>query len=168
MPLTIREFHDDLAESFHRINAEWIEAMFSLEVNDRQLLENPREMIVDRGGEILFVEDSELGILGTCALLCIEPGVFELTKMGVLARSRGKKAGEFLLRAVLERAASLGARSLYLLTNKKCEAAIHLYEKVGFVHDAQILATYGPRYERCDVAMSFPLEDTASPASNRA
>ena len=44
---------------------------------------------------------------------------------------------------------------VYLLTNRKCEAAIHLYEKLGFVHDAEIMAKFGARYERCDVAMSY-------------
>jgi ribosomal protein S18 acetylase RimI-like enzyme len=48
--------------------------------------------------------------------------------------------------------------SLYLLTNRKCAAAIHLYEKLGFAHDASILDTDGKRYERCDVAMSYSLD----------
>ena len=44
---------------------------------------------------------------------------------------------------------------MYLLTNSKCAAAIHLYEKNGFEHDAEIMATYGARYERCNVAMRY-------------
>ena len=51
----------------------------------------------------------------------------------------------------------MGAEQLYLLTNRKCEAAIHLYEKAGFRHDAAIMARYGARYARCDVAMDYPL-----------
>ena len=47
------------------------------------------------------------------------------------------------------------ADPLYLLTNKKCAPAIHLYEKLGFQHDAEIMARYGARYERCDVALRF-------------
>src|SRR5450830_338422 len=80
---------------------------------------------------------------------------FELTKMGVRASARGLKVGEFLLRAVIDRALDIGAEPLYLLTNKKCEAAIHLYEKAGFEHDAAIMARYGARYERCNVAMRY-------------
>ena len=75
--------------------------------------------------------------------------------MGVAASARGLGAGAFLLEAVIARAAALGAAPLYLLTNKKCAAAIHLYEKLGFAHDAQIMAEYGGRYERCDVAMRY-------------
>lgn len=40
--------------------------------------------------------------------------------------------------------------------DQKCAAAIHLYEKLGFVHDAEIMRLFGARYERCDVAMSYP------------
>jgi ribosomal protein S18 acetylase RimI-like enzyme len=41
------------------------------------------------------------------------------------------------------------------LTNKRCAAAVHLYEKAGFVHDAEVMDTYGRRYERSDVAMRY-------------
>jgi DNA-binding MarR family transcriptional regulator/GNAT superfamily N-acetyltransferase len=154
--LTIRDFSDDLAEPFYRINAEWIEEMFALEDNDVRLLSNPRELIVDKGGVVLFAQTPDLGVVGTCAIMKMKDGWFELTKMGVSKAARGRKVGEFLLAQALERAAAMGvADRLYLLTNAKCAAAIHLYEKLGFVHDAEIMRLFGSRYERCDVAMSF-------------
>lgn len=153
--LTLHEFSDSLAHHFHDINAEWIEAMFRLEPTDREVLENPRSRIVEPGGCILFVEAPGLGIVGTCALQKTGPGAFELTKMGVRETARGLKAGEFLLGATIDRARAMGATKLYLLTNHICAAAIHLYEKLGFVHDAGIMADYGARYERCDVAMLY-------------
>jgi N-acetylglutamate synthase-like GNAT family acetyltransferase len=154
--LTIRPWSPDLAAAFHDINAQWIEAMFVLEDTDRLVLENPQSMIIDKGGDILFVEVAGLGVVGACALMpSKDANTFELTKMGVLDRARGLKAGEFLMAAVLERAREMSVETLFLLTNKKCAAAIHLYEKLGFVHDAGIMATYGARYERCDVAMLF-------------
>jgi DNA-binding MarR family transcriptional regulator/N-acetylglutamate synthase-like GNAT family acetyltransferase len=150
-----RDFSDDLAEAFHRINAEWIGEMFALEQNDIDLLSRPRELILDKGGVVLFAQTPELGVVGTCALMVSKDGWVELTKMGVLKSARGLKAGEFLLAKTLERAASLGMDKVYLLTNRKCAAAIHLYEKLGFVHDAEIMRLFGARYERCDVAMSY-------------
>lgn len=150
-----RDFSDDLAEAFYRINAEWIEDMFALEENDIALLSKPRELILDKGGAVLFAQTPELGVVGTCALMVSKDGWVELTKMGVLKSARGLKVGEFLLAKTLERAASLGMDKVYLLTNKKCAAAIHLYEKLGFVHDAEIMRLFGARYERCDVAMSY-------------
>lgn len=153
--LRLREYDDSLARHFHDINAEWIEAMFRLEQTDREVLENPRRRIVDPGGTILFVEAPGLGIVGTCALQKTGANAFELTKMGVRETARGLKAGEFLLEAMIARAQKMGAEKLYLLTNHACEAAIHLYEKLGFVHDAGIMAKYGARYDRCDVAMLY-------------
>lgn len=159
--LTLRTFDDSLARHFHDINAEWIEAMFALEPTDRDVLENPRERIIAPGGDILFVEAPGLGIVGTCALQRTGPGSFELTKMGVRETARGLKAGEFLLEAIIARAQELGATKLYLLTSHKCAAAIHLYQKLGFEHDAAIMAEYGARYQRCDVAMRYRAGDPA-------
>jgi N-acetylglutamate synthase-like GNAT family acetyltransferase len=153
--LIIREYSDDLARDFYKINAEWINTMFRLEPTDLDVLENPRERIVESGGTILFVEAPGLGIVGTCALQKTGEETFELTKMGVRGSARGLKAGEFLLAAIIDRAKTLGAETLYLLTNRRCEAAIHLYEKLGFEHDAEIMAKYGSRYERSDVAMRY-------------
>jgi len=151
--LRIREFSDELAHHFHDINTEWIDAMFQMEDADREVLNNPRARIVDGGGTILFVEAEGLGIVGTCALQKTGASSFELIKMGVRESARGLKAGEYLLAAMIERASALGADPLYLLTNARCEAAIHLYEKLGFQHDAEIMQRYGLRYARCNVAM---------------
>jgi GNAT superfamily N-acetyltransferase len=153
--LAIRPFSDDLAVHFRDINAEWIEAMFRLEDTDREVLEDPRGTIIDRGGDILFVEAAGLGIVGACALQKTGASSYELTKMGVRESARGMKAGEFLLAAVIGRARALGADPLYLLTNTRCAPAIHLYGKLGFRHDAGIMQRYGERYARCDVAMRY-------------
>lgn len=153
--ITIREFSDDLAQAFHDINAEWISAMFTLEATDREVLDDPRGRIIDGGGAILFAEVAGLGVVGTCALQKTGETSFELTKMGVTASARGLKAGEALLEATIARAMAMRADPLYLLTNTAAAAAIHLYEKLGFVHDAGIMALYGARYARCNVAMRY-------------
>lgn len=153
--LTLHEFSDELTTHFHDINAEWINQMFQLEETDREVLRNPRREIIDTGGVILFVEAEGLGIVGTCALQKSQGRGYELTKMGVRSTARGLKAGEFLLSAVIARAEKLGADPLYLLTSARCAAAIHLYQKLGFEHDADIMTRYGARYARCDVAMRY-------------
>lgn len=154
--LTVLDYSDDLAQAFHDINAEWISSMFALEENDIRLLEDPRGLIVDKGGAVLFARTPDLGVVGTCAIMRMKDGWFELTKMGVLEAARGRKVGEFLLAAAIERAKAMGVTDrLYLLTNRKCGPAIHLYEKLGFAHDAEIMDLFGSRYERCDVAMRY-------------
>lgn len=153
--LAVRDYTDDLAADFYAINAEWIESMFTLEAKDRQILSHPRESILDPGGFILFVESAALGVVGTCAVMKVEDGVFELTKMGVLERARGRKAGERVLQTALARAKAMNIETLFLLTSSKCVAAITLYEKLGFRHDPKILKKYGAAYARCDVAMRY-------------
>ena len=161
--LRLVEYDDRLAPDFDAITREWVTDMFTLEANDIKIIENPKSMILDRGGEILFVEASGLGIVGTCALMPVDGASFELTKMGVRATARGLKAGEFLLQRVLERARQMPIGELFLLTNTKCAAAVHLYEKAGFVHDADIMERYGKRYARCNVAMSYDLTTPLRP-----
>lgn len=151
----IRPFSDAVAPAFARINRQWIEAMYTLESVDRAQLADPAGEIIGPGGDVLFVEDPELGIVGTCGLLKTGEREFELIKMAVLPEARGRGAGEFLLRATIERAFALGAERLFLLSNSKSAAAIRMYERNGFVHDPEILARQGSEYARCDVAMRY-------------
>ena len=139
--------------------------MYRLEPADLDVLENPRERIIEKGGEIWFVEADGLGVVSTCALLKTGEGQYELGKMGVLEAARGRKAGEFLLREMIARVRALGAGRLYLLSNSKSAAAVHLYEKLGFRHDEGIMREFGARYERCNVAMLFPLSPNGAKAA---
>lgn len=159
LPLRLIDYCDDHAADFRAINVEWIEAMFALEPRDREVLDRPREHIIDAGGVILLAEHVSLGVIGTGALQPSGDGVFELTKMAVRGTARGLKAGEMLLRGLIDRAAGKGAREIFLLSNRKCAAAVHLYEKAGFVHDADIMREHGAEYARCDVAMRYRIVD---------
>jgi ribosomal protein S18 acetylase RimI-like enzyme len=153
--VTIKPFEPALAHHFEAINKQWINDMFVLETVDKQVLEDPQSHIIDKGGKIWFAEHPSLGIVGTCAFWNKGDNSFELTKMGVLKSARGLKVGEILLQHVLNEAQSLGIKKLFLLTNAKCESAIHLYEKNGFVHDKTIMQEYGQNYARCNVAMLY-------------
>jgi DNA-binding MarR family transcriptional regulator len=153
--LTILPWSPDRAQAFHDINAAWIEEMFRLEDHDREVLQNPQRYIIDRGGRILFAHSAGLGVVGACALMPTDDGALELTKMGVLASARGQKVGEFLLEATIACARSMQNDCLFLLTSTKCAPAIHLYEKLGFQHDSEIMARYGASYARCNVAMRY-------------
>lgn len=156
--LVIVEYEPSLAPFFYDINKEWISDMFVMEATDEAVLSDPDQYILSKGGVILFVRSGDGPIVGTGALMPVDDaGTFELTKMGVMSSSRGEKAGEFLLAALIKRAQDMGVRRLFLLTNSDCQAAIHLYEKLGFRHDKDIMATYGAKYKRCDVAMQFPV-----------
>lgn len=151
----ILEFSPELAKHFQSINNEWIVDMFKLESTDQEILDNPQDIVIAPGGKIYFARHPILGIVGTCALLKQAADRYELTKMGVLKSARGLKIGEALLAHVIQQADRMRINNLYLLTNKKCQAAIHLYEKVGFKHDSEVMENYGKKYQRCDVAMRY-------------
>ncbi|MFC4700425.1 GNAT family N-acetyltransferase [Glaciecola siphonariae] len=148
-------FTPALAPHFESINKIWIEQMFRLEDIDKRVLADPQKYIIDNGGYVFFARHRQMGVVGTCALLRSDAGSFELTKMGVTPNCRGLKVGERLLQYVIEQALNIPASKLYLLTNSKCEAAIHLYEKNGFYHDDETMQRYGKNYERCNVAMRY-------------
>lgn len=166
--LAIHRYRDDLAGDFARINRQWIETMYALEPVDEAQLANPRGLIVDPGGDILFAEDGALGVVGTCGLLKTGEREIELIKMAVDPRAQGRGIGEALLRAGVKRAFELGCDWLFLLTNQKSAAAIRLYERNGFVHDAELLATAGQEYARCDVAMRYAGQLNPERKSHRA
>lgn len=153
--IVMRNFSTELAHHFQSINQQWIEAMFKMEDIDKQVLSDPQKYIISPGGYIWFAEHPELGIVGTGALYKKGQGIFELTKMSVIQQARGLKIGELLLTHILKQARTIAFNQLFLLTNSKCEAAIHLYQKNGFVHDTQIMEKYGKAYQRCDVAMKL-------------
>jgi N-acetylglutamate synthase-like GNAT family acetyltransferase len=158
--IRIIDFDESLAHHFESINQQWIEDMFVLEDIDKQVLQNPQTLIIDKGGKIWFAEHSLHGVVGTCALLNKGEGAFELTKMGVMPGVRGLKVGEKLLKHVINQAMEKRVSLLFLLTNAKCEAAIHLYEKNGFLHDKNVMQTFGQSYERCNVAMKYEAEQS--------
>ena len=153
--LRFYNYTDSLAPYFDAINRQWITEMFVLEPIDEKVISDPATHIIAPGGHIWFAEHPDLGVVGTCALMKKSSGVFELTKMGVVGTSRGLKVGEALLHHVLSQAPSIAYNTLFLLTNRKCEAAIHLYEKLGFTHCPDIMQRFGAEYERCDVAMRY-------------
>jgi N-acetylglutamate synthase-like GNAT family acetyltransferase len=153
--IVFHSFTPELAHHFKSINQQWIEAMFVMEDIDMQVLNEPQKHIISAGGHIWFAQHPEHGVVGTGALYKKAEGIFELTKMGVLDQVRGLKIGELLLQYILLQAKDIATKELSLLTNSRCEAAIHLYQKNGFVHDKEIMHRYGQAYARCNVAMKY-------------
>lgn len=154
----------DRAADFRDINLEWIGEMFEVEPVDRRVLDDPEGEILRMGGEIWFASIPVRGVVGAGALKPSGGGGVELTKMGVRAGLRGTGVGRRLLEHLIARGRAMGADPLYLLTNRRCAAAIHLYEQSGFLHDADILARHGCGYARCDVAMRLASQDAAGAA----
>jgi putative acetyltransferase len=133
LEITIREFRPGDEAAFRGLNEEWITRYFVLEPKDEASLANPRETILDCGGRIFLAIRGGQPI-GCCALLAMAPGEFEVAKMAVTESSQRNGAGRRLLERTIAEARLAGAHRLYLETNRKLAAAIHLYESLGFRH----------------------------------
>ncbi len=153
----IIDYDPKYAQDFYDINVEWIKDLFVMEQVDIDVLSNPQKFILDDGGAILLARHQTHGIVGTCALMNMGNGAFELTKMGVRKDQRGLKIGERLLLATTEYAKNMGVKRLFLLSNYKNAAAIALYEKHGWKHSQELMEEFGSEYERCDVAMEYTI-----------
>jgi DNA-binding MarR family transcriptional regulator/N-acetylglutamate synthase-like GNAT family acetyltransferase len=116
---------------FLRLNYEWLNKYFTVEEEDKKILANPEEVIINKGGEIFFAR-IENEIVGTCAAIKHDKSIYELAKMAVTEKAQGKQAGKKLSFAVIGFAYSKGAKSVILDTNSNLQSAINLYDSLGF------------------------------------
>ena len=75
--------------------------------------------------------------------------------MAVAEAVRGHGIGRRLLQFAIDLAHQMGAHRLYLESNRKNEAAVHLYEQLGFRHLPA--PPHASKYARANVFMDLPL-----------
>lgn len=148
----IVDYEPGHAKAFHDLNEEWITTWFTMEPEDHHALDHPREHILDGGGHI-YIALYKGEVVGTCAIIKMKDGGFELAKMAVSPRAKGKGIGWLLGRACIEKARALGGTRVYLESNTRLKPAISLYHKLGF---RKIAGPPSP-YERCDIQMELLL-----------
>jgi N-acetylglutamate synthase-like GNAT family acetyltransferase len=145
----------DDATAFRTLNEEWITRYFTLEAKDRETLNNPVQSILLKGGHI-FMAYAGAEAVGCVALIPMQNGVYELSKMAVSPHLRGRGLGRRLLQHAIAQARGIGASSLFLGSNTRLKDAVHLYESVDFRHVKPEILPPMP-YNRADVFMEMPL-----------
>ncbi|SHG22124.1 GNAT family N-acetyltransferase [Flagellimonas flava] len=153
-PITIVPYTPIYAEAFRRLNEEWIKKYFKMEEMDRISLHHPNTYILDKGGYIAVALLDEKPV-GVCALI---PSTkvefeFELAKMGVSPHAQGRGIGKLLGQHIIAKAKQLGAKKIYLESNRVLLPALSLYRKLGF---EEIIGATSP-YERSDIQMKLIL-----------
>jgi putative acetyltransferase len=148
--IIITGYEPKYAPDFKRLNVEWIEKYFTVEEHDLEELNNPDEYIISKGGYILFALYND-AVVGTCALIKTGDREYYLAKIGVTPAMHGKQIGKKLGLACLEKAKAVGARRVWLESNRILIAAISLYRRLGFV---EIPIDHSP-YARADIRMEF-------------
>ncbi|PKD20271.1 GNAT family acetyltransferase [Salegentibacter salinarum] len=151
--MEIISFKSAYAEDFKNLNLAWLEKYFWVEPHDEEVLGRPEKYIIETGGNIFFVKDDKK-IIGCVALMKIEDGVFELTKMSVSPEYQGKKIGQKLMEHSLEFAKDQGWDHLIIFSNRKLENAIYIYKKYGF---KEIPIGENNPYSRGDIKMRLDL-----------
>ena len=154
MNLTIINFENRYAKDFYNLNIEWLQTYFYVEPYDDEVLSNPQDYIIDKGGHIFFAMlDGK--VVGTVALMPTkETAVFELTKMAVSPIHRGFKIGQHLMQHCIDFATSHHYNSLMLYSNTKLENAIYIYRKYGFI---EIPVEPNSPYKRGNIKMVLDL-----------
>lgn len=151
--MRILSYDPTYAEDFKELNLAWLKKYFWVEPHDEEVLGNPEKYIIAPGGSIFFVED-EGRIIGTVALMKMEEGVFELTKMAVTPEFQGKKIGQKLMAHTIDFAKNKGWDTLIIYSNRKLENAIYIYQKYGF---EEIPMGNNTPYARGDIKMRLKL-----------
>lgn len=128
---TIVDYAPEYREAFSALNLEWLEKAFVLQEFDYKAFEDPEKNIIRKGGDVFFAL-SDGKPIGTGALYP-EEDHYELCKMGVDPRFRGKGIGRELVLAGIERAKQRGASKVTLTSNRhKLAPAVRLYQNLGF------------------------------------
>lgn len=151
--LDIVPFKPNMAKAFKELNLDWLEAFFSVEPHDIELLDHCEESIINKGGFIFFAKIGE-NVVGTFALLKIDSGIYELGKMAVDRSFRGQKIGSQLISLCIRYAEKHHWKKLVLYSSTKLSDAIHIYEKYGFI---EVPLEVGNPYLRSDIKMELNL-----------
>ncbi len=154
-PIQLVDYQPRYATAFRRLNKAWIDEYFVMEDADYAILDHPQEYIIDKGGYVLVALDHDKPV-GVCALVnrSTDNSRFELSKMAVDPNYQGKGIGSTLVIGILEKAKSLGATTVFLDSNTILDAAMHLYNKLGFVEVKDFVSPY----ERGNIRMEITLK----------
>ena len=130
--LKIEPYDSKYKFDFEILNREWIEEYFEMEQEDLNILQNPEDYVIKKGGEVFFAI-LENRVVGTAAMVLTTMGVYELAKMAVNKDYQGMGIGRSLLQRSIKFALDENAREIFLITNDALKPALNLYYSSGFV-----------------------------------
>ncbi|MGI8950730.1 MAG: GNAT family N-acetyltransferase [Chitinophagaceae bacterium] len=131
--IEIIDYEDRYASDFKQLNVEWLEKYNVIEDYDLQILDHPKEKILNDGGYIFLAKIND-EIVGTAGLKKEDKKTYELVKMAVTAEFQGKGISRILMDKCIDTAKLLYAKKIVLYSNHQLQTAINLYKKYGFKH----------------------------------
>lgn len=141
---------------FIKLNKKWIEEMFVLEKEDIKVLNNI-ETYIEQGGEIFFAIDEKTDeVMSCCMIQPLSNGEWEIAKFASNDNYKGLGAGSMVLGSCIDYAKERKIAKVVVVTNTKCQAAIHLYKKFGF---REVPVDYEKfPFERANAALELEFE----------
>ncbi len=149
----IIDYEDQYLPDFQRLNLEWLEKFNLVESHDLEVLNHPKENVIDKGGFIFILKEDDV-VIGTAGIFKLNNNEFELIKMSVAPEQRGRKYGDMLLAKCIAKAKEVNASKMILFSNSNLQTAIRLYEKFGFKH---VAVTDAP-FVTADIKMELELK----------
>lgn len=142
-------FEPNLKEAFISMNKKWIEEMFWIEEEDIKIF-NQTDELVKSGCEILFTMSDKDEPISSVMLVPFEDGSWEFAKFGISDSYKGKGIGNYMVKETLDYLKTKTKR-VFIVSNTKCEAAIHLYKKYGFTEYDNPIGK--EQFARCDIML---------------
>ena len=131
--IEIIDYSGEYANDFRELNLEWLEKYNLTESHDLEIINHPKEEVLDKGGYIFLAREGER-IIGTAGIANEGDSIYELVKMTVAPAFRGQGISKMLIEKCLDKARELKAKKIFLYSNSQLQTAISLYKKYGFVH----------------------------------
>ena len=150
--IKIISYENSYKALLRKLTLEWLEKYVSVEPEDELFLNDPGKYVSSKDGAIYLAQYDD-DIVGTVALYKLSERNYELAKLAVTERYKGKRIGRALIEHCIETCRHWGADTITLYTTKRLEAAYQLYLKFGFreVPDAK------QKYIESDTKMVFKI-----------
>lgn len=147
--MRIVPYDEKYKDDFIEMNKMWISQMFAIEAEDIRELENI-EPVIANGGNIFFALDEKDHVMACCMIAQRADGDWEIMKFAAKGMYTGTGAGNACLKACIAHAKEKGIGRIFIVSNRKCVQALHLYRKNGFV-EIPVDKEKFP-FERADIA----------------
>ena len=128
--------------------------MFKLEEAD--FIEfNSIDNAINEGANIFFTLDDNDNVMACSMVAPRDNGEWEIFKFAAKNLYTGTGAGNLCFKACINYAKEMNAKKIIIVQNTKCEAAIHLYRKNGFI-EVEVDRNKFP-FERGNIAFELEL-----------
>jgi hypothetical protein len=91
--IEIINYSGEYANDFRALNLEWLEKYNLAESHDLEIINHPKETILDKGGYIFLARDGDT-IVGTAGIANEGDSIYELVKMTVARHFVGKASAK--------------------------------------------------------------------------